>query len=348
MGLAANRVLIISNPSDEHTTSVVSHLETLGVTPTLLYPERFGDSLSLSLHLDDGHSPWACYINYPDEILEFASVASVWYRRPRLPLAKTALSNRSIEFARDEWQSALAALYALSPHALWISRPDNLHLAANKPRQLQLAREVGLSIPRTLISSDPSRILAFYHTCKGRLIAKPTGTGWLDSENDDGGFFVLTNRIQLQDLLDRPSLALAPVTFQEEVIKAYELRVTVVGETVHAVRIDSQMSPISEVDWRRYDTANTPYSAYDLPEAVAARCRQVTRDLGLEYGAIDLIRSLDGQYVFLEINGNGQFLWAELLSGVPISRSLANLLARSTPALTNPMETPYGSIPAHR
>jgi glutathione synthase/RimK-type ligase-like ATP-grasp enzyme len=53
----------------------------------------------------------------------------------------------------------------------------------------------------------------------------------------------------------------------------------------------------------------------------------------LEFGAIDLIRQPDGKYVFLEINGNGQFLWAEELSGVKVSEALADLLAGVAPPL---------------
>jgi glutathione synthase/RimK-type ligase-like ATP-grasp enzyme len=54
--------------------------------------------------------------------------------------------------------------------------------------------------------------------------------------------------------------------------------------------------------------------------------------LNLQYGAIDLIRCPSGEYVFLEINGNGQFLWAEEQSGVKVSDALARLLS----GVTNP------------
>ena len=55
--------------------------------------------------------------------------------------------------------------------------------------------------------------------------------------------------------------------------------------------------------------------------------------LGLEFGAIDLIITPQGNYVFLEVNGNGQFLWAEHLSGVEVSTAIARLLAGITPPL---------------
>ncbi|MEV4245300.1 hypothetical protein AB0J63_18065 [Streptosporangium canum] len=47
---------------------------------------------------------------------------------------------------------------------------------------------------------------------------------------------------------------------------------------------------------------------------------------GLTYGAIDLILTPDGRYVFLEINPNGQFLWIEDATGLPIGAAIGDLL----------------------
>jgi len=198
--------------------------------------------------------------------------------------------------------------------------------------QLRIARAAGLRTPRTLVTNDFERAREFAESCGGKLVVKATGKGWLYGP-DAGVQSVLTNRISGADLR-REEIELAPVTFQEEVPKAYEIRANVVGGRVLAIRIDSQRSAQSEVDWRRYDLDNTPYSPYQLPAVIEAACVKVTKDLGLEYGAIDLIRRPDGEYVFLEINGNGQFLWAEDLSGVEVSQAIAALLTRSTPSLS--------------
>lgn len=129
------------------------------------------------------------------------------------------------------------------------------------------------------------------------------------------------------------------MTLQEEIAKVYEVRANVVGQQVLAIRIDSQASPESALDWRRYDLPHTPYAPYVLPDNIARKCLQLTQRLGLEFGAIDLIRTPMGEYVFLEINGNGQFLWAEEHSGVGISAALANLLVGNAPALRSAVFT---------
>lgn len=143
----------------------------------------------------------------------------------------------------------------------------------------------------------------------------------------------MTNRIDISDVQADDEIAIAPVTFQEEIPKEYEIRVNIVGQQVLAIRIDSQRSEVSKLDWRRYDVQNTPYTPYTLPPEISANCLKLTQYFGLEFGAIDLIRQPDGKYVFLEINGNGQFLWAEELSGVKVSESLADLLAGVVPPL---------------
>lgn len=50
--------------------------------------------------------------------------------------------------------------------------------------------------------------------------------------------------------------------------------------------------------------------------------------LGLVFGTIDLKITHDGEYVFLEVNPQGQFLYVENLTGLPITLALARLLAR--------------------
>jgi glutathione synthase/RimK-type ligase-like ATP-grasp enzyme len=108
--------------------------------------------------------------------------------------------------------------------------------------------------------------------------------------------------------------------------KRVELRVTVVGTKVFAAEIDSQATNHTRFDWRRYDLGNTPHRAHPLPDDVAERCLALTQRLGLSYGAIDLIVTPDGRYVFIEINPNGQYSWIEHCTGLPITDALCDLL----------------------
>jgi glutathione synthase/RimK-type ligase-like ATP-grasp enzyme len=59
---------------------------------------------------------------------------------------------------------------------------------------------------------------------------------------------------------------------------------------------------------------------------VQERCVRLIERLELCYGAIDMILTPDGRYVFLEINPSGQYLWIEMETGLPISAAICDLL----------------------
>lgn len=50
----------------------------------------------------------------------------------------------------------------------------------------------------------------------------------------------------------------------------------------------------------------------------------------LNFGCFDLIVTPDGEYVFLECNPNGQWLWVELATGLPIAEAIADFLTIKT------------------
>jgi len=333
--LPMNRVLIVSNPQDQTAKRIAERLRLLGTAVTELWPEQSGDELRVNLSICDNNPVLTVELSSGD-IVDLNQFDSIWYRRPRLPALPTLPQDEdSREFAQDEWQSLWHSAYCLARPRLWVSHPEKLRMADSKPLQAKLAVEEGLSIPDTLITTDAKQLREFSHRHGGRIIVKATGCGWVQRKGQDAFTFILTNRVRPEDLNDDAAIRLAPITAQEELRKRYEIRVNVVGREVLAIRIDSQRSQISELDWRRYDVANTPYTRYTLPIEVADACRRVTRRLGLNFGAIDIVRTLEGSYVFLEINGNGQFLWAEELSGVPVSDAMTRLLAGTSEPLVS-------------
>ena len=63
---------------------------------------------------------------------------------------------------------------------------------------------------------------------------------------------------------------------------------------------------------------------------VAKRCVRLVQHYGLRYGAIDMVLTPDGRYVFLELNPNGQYLWLERFAGLPISDAIVDELLSAT------------------
>ena len=50
---------------------------------------------------------------------------------------------------------------------------------------------------------------------------------------------------------------------------------------------------------------------FDLPAAIAQSCHTLMEELGIVFGCFDFIVTPEGDYIFLEINEMGAFLWIE-------------------------------------
>ena len=65
---------------------------------------------------------------------------------------------------------------------------------------------------------------------------------------------------------------------------------------------------------------------------MAEWCRALLRRLGLVFGCIDFIVTPEGEYVFLEVNQMGQFLWVELANPeFPLLQAFAEFLVSQDP-----------------
>jgi glutathione synthase/RimK-type ligase-like ATP-grasp enzyme len=206
--------------------------------------------------------------------------------------------------------------------------PGPLHLlrrADNKHLQLRLAAQLGFRIPSTLMSNGPEELLAFHRRHDGCVIDKQPSVMLARTQGEN--VMRYSQMVSTRDIAYARRLRYSPMLFQRYVEKAVEIRVTVVGTRVFAAEIHSQSTAHTRHDWRRYDLKHTPHVVHALPAAEASRCLALVEKLGLRYGAVDLILTPQGEYVFLEINPNGQWLWIERRTGLPISDAVADLLA---------------------
>lgn len=273
--------------------------------------------------------------NGPEGILQDAEgrgaglcdVRSVWSRRQGKPTLGSGLSPGQQELMRKECVYSLQGYYSLLAHASWMNDYWMESKAVNKIYQLNSARACGLIIPATLITQHPAAARRFCEQYDWKVICKVISqSGYVEGDETRLGKVIYANRLDESPHLDLDRVRRAPTLFQEYVEKQYELRVTIVGNKVFATALDSQASERSKVDWRRYDISNTPYYSYCLPHCVEQRLLLLMRCLGLEFGAVDLIRNRQGEYVFLEVNPGGQWGWVENMTGHPIYEAVARWL----------------------
>lgn len=246
---------------------------------------------------------------------------SIWFRRTQLPVYDAA-SAAEAAYLLQETDSLLKNLFAVLD-TNWVSRPSAVYHAENKLLQLKHAAALGFRVPPTLVTSDKEQVRQFYIACGERMIVKPLSHTTVQYQETPA--FIFTNAVTKTHIDTLDTYDLTPCIFQQLIAKSFELRVTVVGDEVFAARVDSQSDPLSSLDWRR---KRLPFSAYDLPRDIRSLCIELVANLGLQFGAIDLIVTPNGDYIFLEINPNGQWVWIERETGLPISEALIRQLLK--------------------
>lgn len=114
--------------------------------------------------------------------------------------------------------------------------------------------------------------------------------------------------------------------FQARVDKVGDVRVTVVGDRVFAVRIDG-----GQLDWRAHYPSLT-YTLIPCPPDTRHAIGAYMTTYGLLFAAFDFALTASGEWVFLESNPNGQWAWiAEQEDAV--AEALADLLQKGHPPL---------------
>jgi len=319
-------VLIITHSEDNDSIDRVAEaIRELGDEPvrfdTDLFPTEIqlaarvhGDGDDLVLRWKDGREA---------DLLE---VTAVWYRRfqagGKLP---ADLDPQLRDASLNETRRTLVGLFA-SLDAFWVDPFETVKHAMNKQLQLEIAREMGLAIPDTLTTNDPDAVRRFAAEHPDGIITKMLSSFAIyDDEGREN--VVFTNPVGPEDLEQMEGLDLCPMTFQENVPKDVELRVTVMGRQVFAASIASQTEERATHDWRREGAKMIDrWQVHELPKDLRDRLLGLCDHLGLNYGAIDLILTPDGRYVFLEINPSGEWFWLEHYPGFPLSRALAEVL----------------------
>ena len=315
-------ILIVTNKFDPHADAVIGHLKSSAVGFLRFNTEDFPSKTKISFFKVG--SSTKCSFDLPVGRLESSAISAVWYRRPSLPQVSETNSNLADDFAQKESLSFLSYIWDFLD-CFWINHPRLTKLAENKIRQLETATALGLKIPRSLITNDPEKASSFYEMCDENIVNKVIGRG--EIKNEKQTLFLYTNKVRGVDLQSISQICLAPAFFQEYIQKKIEIRVTIVGKRIFSVEIHSQASNKTKIDWRHYDFENVRHSPHKLPKEIERKCLALLEKFNLNFGTIDLILSPQNEYVFLELNPNGQWLWLEHLSGYKISKVLAEYLS---------------------
>ncbi len=308
-------IIILSSVEDVHATTVAKILTDKGAEHRIVNLSEFPMRMDIGLSFaDGGPSQFALRLS-DDARVDFNQVSSVWWRRPQpfgFPQTLTDPAHRA--FAQQECDFAFRGMYAASD-ALWINDVVRDAKASHKPWQLHVARQVGLLIPKTLITNSPEDVRRFRDNATGPVIYKAflaSPMAWRE-----------TRILRDEDMALVDQVRLAPVIFQSYVEAVADLRVTVIGKKIFAAATETAKAEYS-TDVRM--NPGIKWQPYTLPDNVAESLLKLMDIMGLEYGAVDFRVTPQGRHVFLEINPAGQFLFIQNATGMPIAEALADKL----------------------
>jgi len=249
--------------------------------------------------------------------VDLDDINAVWYRRAIQPSPIPELPPAERMFVAGELRH-LATGLVLNPNIIWVNPIDRVSVAEHKLYQLQVARQVGFHVPRTLVSCDPMKLKTFADGNKAGTICKPIFHGMFVDES--ACYSVYTRRVTPESI-DAESVKSCPVLLQEEIPRSADVRATFIGPKCFVADITGDPSL---VDWRD-PSLSVRYAESNLSDNVQAKCRAMLAELGLLYGAFDFLRTPDGDLVFLEVNPTGEWAWLEDRLGFPIREAFIQL-----------------------
>lgn len=240
-------------------------------------------------------------------------VFSIYYRKPTLP----KLYNYDSKYHSLIYKDIISMIDGIIEvfNGRCLSKPSILKKSENKIFQLRIAEELNFNIPNSLITNSDDLASRF---CKDKIrIVKPLSMGRLEYENKVG--IIQTNIVNNSIPID--GLGYSAAYFQNYIDKDYEVRATIINKNCHAVKINSK----DKVDWRKSDSKNE-YVKMTLPYNIEMKCLKMLNILELNFGAFDFIVNR-GEFIFLEVNPNGQWYWLEEELSLSISDDIFAFLS---------------------
>lgn len=269
-------------------------------------------------------------------------ISCVFYRRWFSPVVykskyeyyKTLnYSQEEVDFS-DNFRSYLSAeviaysnaFFSMFSGKEWIPHHKIARGGLNKIDVLMQAKENGLNIPETLITSRKIDVLEFKNK-NGSIITKPISEV-VGLEYKDVSITTYTKEVSEKDLAELDE-CFFPCLFQKKIDKQFEIRIFYYCGLFYSMAIFSQNDSKTDVDFRNYNytkpNRNIPFK---LPKEIESQLECLFKKLKLNTGSIDMMYDSSGNYVFLEINPVGQLTMVSSGIGISLERVIANDLIK--------------------
>ncbi|WP_454043865.1 MvdC/MvdD family ATP grasp protein [Cellulosimicrobium sp. Marseille-Q8652] len=309
-------ILVVSFPDDDHTAVVVERLRALGHEVVVLDTSTLGTTSSLELTYGTGE-PAGMRLVADGVEHDLRGATTGWWRRLRgLPPDPSITDPAAAGFASSELAEVFEGVVASLP-LRWVNDPRSDADAHHKPWQWAVAADLGLALPRTVVTRDPARAHEFVAAAGPGHVVTKAFIARLDAWRE-------THVLEADDVERLDQVRFAP-TILQEYVPGVDLRVTMVDGEAFTTEIDATATSLPSDMRMVLDEATV--RPVTLPATVLGQVRALMDRLGLVYGAVDLRRRPSGEHVFFEVNPAGLWLFCEHLTGLPVTDAVVEALA---------------------
>ena len=258
--------------------------------------------------LDYNGTAWINKIIVDGRPIDVERVGAVWWRRPSVYHLPDGLSPVETQFAIAEINQAIHGFWG-SMHCYWMSHPHAIAVAQSKPEQLYRACHFGFTIPRTLVTTNPSQAQAFYESCEGKVVFRVmSDPALVVMEHDPASpervsHAMPSTRLEQHHLEMLDSICMVPCMFQEAPSITSRLYVVLIEENLFAVEAQVQF-----VDGVEQEIAVEPAT---LDDALVQQCIEYIRSYDLQFSVLTFVRTTQHQLLFMEHDPTGQFMWIQ-------------------------------------
>lgn len=301
-------ILISTIPGDLHARAVQWCLEKMGLRVTYLLATDFPAIMHETIAISNDKPELISIIG--NDINVSGVPETIWRRRLGKPSIAANISPLDVPAAQAE---AVAFVNGLQlsydqPGYFCVNPTTGSFKVKSKITQLRVAKKVGLSIPDSLITNDPIKLKDFFDTKNGAVIIKSfTAPSWYSATSS---FFPFSTKLTSELVANHPSISATPAIYQELVPKEFEVRTLFMGQEHISVRINSQNESNTKLDFRA-GRKKIELSPFRLPEHVVRKCLLFMKEMNILTGSFDFVFTPNHEFIFLEVNEMGQFLWLE-------------------------------------
>jgi len=215
------------------------------------------------------------------------------------------------------------SFFSLFDHSFWLSKPD-IYSSDDKFLYLKTAKSLGIHIPETYILNSKSKLQELLLSGK-KLITKSMSNAHKIKYNNQT-YIPYTEEITLEDL-DLLKEKFMVSLFQEKIEKQYEIRTFFLEDSFYSMAIFSQNDHKTKVDFRKYNFAKPNRCVpYRLPEKLRGQLQTLVKKLDINTGSMDILKSKQGTYYFLEINPIGQYGMTSVPCNYYLDKKIAEFL----------------------